>query len=204
VRRAGGLLVAFVLGWLVVISAAQSKLEWYDAPIYPALALVLGLGISILYQDLLALYLPRMGRGRWLLQGCLLLSLFYPGYQAMVRQLIEERHSDYGRGPDGHLGRYISKVARDKPQYEQLMLLTEGTIYPVLQYYRLQEEHTPGRRLDVLPGHQMRQLTAGKVVMFCDRAYRARLDSVFQVVQLHEDYPCQTVLLLPRSSHYAH
>ena len=204
VRRAGGLLVAFVLGWLVVISTALTKLEWYDAPIYPALALVVGLGLSILYQDLLNLYRPRLGRGGWLLQAGLLLTLFYPSYYAVVHQLIDERHSDYGRGSDGHLGRYLTKVAHQQPQFEQLTLITEGNIYPVLQYYKLQEEHTPGRKLDIMQGRDVGQLTAGKVVVFCDRAYRTRLDSAFQVVQLHEDYPCQTVLLLPRPTQGSH
>jgi 4-amino-4-deoxy-L-arabinose transferase-like glycosyltransferase len=204
VRRASGLLLAFVGGWLLVVSTAQSKLEWYDAPIYPALALLVGLGLNILYQDLLGLYRPRLGRGGWVLQVGLLGALFYPAYQTIIRQIIEERHNDYGLGADGHLGRYITKVAHEQPQYSQLILLTGGTVYPVLQYYRLQEEHTPGRQLDVMQAHDMRELTAGKVVMFCDRAYRPRLDSAFQVVQLHEDYPCQTVLLLPRPTPGSH
>lgn len=201
VRRAGGLLAAFVVGWLVVISTAKSKLGWYDAPVYPALALLVGLGISILYQDLLGLYLPRLGRARWLLPVCLVLILFYPSYYAAARRIIEERHSDYGLGPDGYLGRYLTKVARERPQLTHLTALTQGNIYPVLQYYKLQQAHTPGHQLEVLLWPEARQLTAGRVVVFCDRTYRARLDSAFQVIELHDDYPCQTVLLVPRASH---
>ncbi|RZK49826.1 MAG: hypothetical protein EOO59_16205, partial [Hymenobacter sp.] len=69
VRRAVGLLTVFVVGWLAVISISKSKLDWYDAPIYPALALLLGLGLSSLYRDVLNLYLPRFGRwGGWALR----------------------------------------------------------------------------------------------------------------------------------------
>jgi 4-amino-4-deoxy-L-arabinose transferase-like glycosyltransferase len=199
VRRAGGLLVAFVVGWLLVISTAKSKLGWYDAPIYPALALLVGLGLSILYQDLLRLYLPRLGRASWLLPVCLVLTLFYPSYHAAVRRIIEERHSDYALGADGYLGRYVTKVTRERPQLTQLTLLTQGTIYQVLQYYKLQVAHTPGHQLTVLNWPDTHQLAAGQVVMFCNRAYRARLDSTFQVVELHDDSPCQTVLLLPHA-----
>jgi hypothetical protein len=187
VRRAGGLLAAFVVGWLLVISTAKSKLGWYEAPVYPALALLVGLGLSILYQDLLRLYMPRLGRAGWLVQV------------GLVRRIIEERHSDYTLGADGYLGRYITKVTRERPQLAQLTLLTRGTIYQVLQYYKLQVAHTPGHQLTVLNWPDTHQLTAGQVVMFCDRAYRARLDSAFQVVELHDDSPCQTVLLLPHA-----
>lgn len=62
VKRAFLLLTSFILGWLVVISVAESGLEWYDAPIYPALALVVGVGLSIMYEDLMGLYLPQLSR----------------------------------------------------------------------------------------------------------------------------------------------
>jgi hypothetical protein len=158
-----------------------------------------GLGLSILYQDLLRLYMPRLGRAGWLVQVGLVLTLFYPSYHASVRRIIEERHSDYTLGADGYLGRYITKVTRERPQLAQLTLLTRGTIYQVLQYYKLQVAHTPGHQLTVLNWPDTHQLTAGQVVMFCDRTYRARLDSAFQVVELHDDSPCQTVLLLPHA-----
>lgn len=199
VRRALWLLVAFVAGWLVVISTAKSKLEWYDAPIYPALALLVGLGLSILYQNLLGLYLPRVGRaGGWLLRVGLFMAFFYGGYYAIARQIVEERHSDFGAGPDGYLGRYITKVAHDQPQLTDITMLTDGGYYAVLKYYIMQFEHQPDHHLELGHGKDARRLPAGKTVVLCDPTYRAALDSAFQVVELHQDTPCQTLLLLPK------
>lgn len=201
VRWAAGLLVLFIAGWLAVISTAQSKLGWYDAPIYPALALLVGLGLSILYQDLLSLYLPRVGRWKGqLLKGAFLLSLFYGGYYTITHQLIEERHSDFGQGPDGHLGRYINKLSVEEPELADISVLTEGGEYPVLQYYKIQVEHQPGRHLTMTNNRDVRNapVGTGRVVVVCDPAYRAPLDSVFKIVELHQDFPCQTLLLLPR------
>ena len=199
VRRAAGMLAAFVVGWLVVISTAQSKLTWYDAPIYPALALLLGLGLSMLYQHLLGLYL--LGRGwwtGWLIKVSLFGLLFYPGYRTIVRQLADERHSNFNAGYDGYLGRYLTLLQRQQPQVNDVAVFTAGQYYDALQYYKLQFEHTPGNRLNIWPGSGARKLAAGRIVVLCDPAYRVALDSTFRVIELHQDYPCQTVLLAPK------
>ena len=198
-KRAAGLLIAFVVGWLAIISTAQSKLDWYDAPIYPALSLLIGIGLSIFSQELLQAHLPRLGRaGRWLVVAFAFASVFYGPYYAIAHQIIGERHSDYGQGPDGHLGQYVTKLAHEQPQVTKLTLLTHGQENSVLWYYKVEFEQTAGRSLNFISGEQARYLQPGTIVTTCDPAYRAPLDSAFQVVELHQDGQCQTLLLLAR------
>lgn len=198
-RRATGLLLAFVAGWLLVITLAKTKLVWYDAPIYPALALLVGLGLSRLWHDLARLYLPRLSRaGGWALRLGAFVTVFYGSYHAVVRQLIAERHSDYGMGTDGYAGRYLTALAPARPQLAALTLLAHDAHSPVLRYYQLQVAHAPGHHLAVVPGRAARRLPVGSVVVVCDPAYRAALDSTFRVVLLHQEAPCQTLRLLPR------
>ena len=198
-RRAAGLLLAFVGSWLLFISLAQTKLGWYDAPMYPALALLVGLGLARLWHDAARLYLPRLGRaGGWALRLGAFITLFYGSYRAAVQQLIEERHSDFGLGADGHAARYLAALPAARPQLTRLTLLARDAQSPVLQYYQLQVAHTPGHHLAVVPGRLASQLPAGQVVVVCDPSYRAALDSAFRVVLLHEDLPCQMLRLLPR------
>jgi 4-amino-4-deoxy-L-arabinose transferase-like glycosyltransferase len=199
VRRAMTMLVLFVVGWLVVISSAQTKLFWYDAPIYPALALLLGLGLGSIYQDLLGLYLPRISRRqRWFVQAVFVASVLYPAYYVVVRQMVEQRHSNYGDGNNGYLGSYITTLQRDLPQVEKPVLLTDGNYYSVLQYYKIEFQQNTGTPLVVGSNKNVPQLQPGNTVIFCEPACRASLDSIFQVVDLHLDSPCQTVLLLNR------
>ena len=199
-RRAVGLLTAFVIGWLVVISAAKSKLEWYEGPVYPALALLIGIGLSLLYQNLVVLYPQLSGRRGWLAQAALAVGLLYLPYASIFGQLIEERHSDFTLGADAYLGRYLPKLARERPELDKVTLLYRGDNYydAVLHYYRHEFEQWPGHELNARQGKDLHQLTAGTIVTVCDPAYRVALDSTFQLVELHQDYPCQTVLLLAR------
>jgi 4-amino-4-deoxy-L-arabinose transferase-like glycosyltransferase len=199
VRRATGLVLAFVGSWLVVITLAKTKLVWYDAPIYPALALLVGLGLSRLWHDIAGLYLSHLGwAGGWALRVGVFVTFFYGSYHAAVRQLIAERHSDYGMGTDGYAGRYLSALAQARPQLDELTFLARDAHSPVLRYYQLQVAHTRGHRLAVLSGQAASQLRASQVVVVCDPAYRATLDSAFRVVLLHQEAPCQTLRLLPR------
>jgi 4-amino-4-deoxy-L-arabinose transferase-like glycosyltransferase len=199
VRRAMGLLTSFIVGWLVVISTSKSKLEWYDAPVYPALAMLIGLGIYIVYQDLVKLYLPQLGRlSSWAVRLIIFTTLFYTGYYTIIHQIIDERHSDYGAGPDGYLGRYVTKLMHERPDIDNLTLLTSSGDYrAVLKYYELIFANAPGRKLTPMMAKDARVLQPGKVVVLCDQAHRAALDSAFQVVELHQDFPCKTLLLLP-------
>lgn len=199
VKRAAGLLAAFIVGWLVVISSAQSKLDWYDAPIYPALALMVGIGLNLVYEGVTGAYWPRLGRfAAWLVPAAAIVCVFYVPYHTIVRQLIEERHSDHGAGPDGYMGSYLTKLAHEQPQIDTLSLLSNGMQNSVLRYYKFEFEQTPGRSLTSIVGEGAQKLAPGAVVTICDPALRAPLDSVFQVIELHQDAPCQTVLLAQR------
>jgi len=199
VRRAGGLLLVAALSWLLLISSAATKLEWYGLPAYPPLALLTGLGLDFFYHDLLALNLPRLPRAlAWPLRVGLVLLLFYFPFRAIMRQLIDERRSDFGLGPDAHLARYVGEVVREQPALDSLTLLSKGGYNPVLQYYRTALGLSDHKTIAVRYGGEARLLRPGTVVLVCDPAYRARLDSLFQLVTMHQQEPCETVLLLPR------
>jgi 4-amino-4-deoxy-L-arabinose transferase-like glycosyltransferase len=198
-RRAALLLLLFVSGWLAVVSASVSRHDWYDAPMYPALALLVGLGLAIFYQDVLSLYLHRLHRWQgWALQLALVLGVFYVPYEAIIHQLIQERHSDYHQGPDGYLGRYLPAAVHAQPQVNDMTVLYAGDYNAVLTYYQLVYQ-AQGKQVVARAGNTARSLQPGTVAVVCNPAYRAQLDSTFRLVALHEDLPCQTVLLLPRT-----
>ena len=69
-RRQAYLLVGFVLGFLLFVTLASKKLDRYALPMFPSLALLAGLGLWTVYEEL-AGRLARAGRDarRWLLVG---------------------------------------------------------------------------------------------------------------------------------------
>jgi 4-amino-4-deoxy-L-arabinose transferase-like glycosyltransferase len=199
VRRGAVLLLLFAGGWLAVVSASASRHDWYDAPMYPALALLMGLGLAIFYQDVMQLYLPRLSRWQGLaLQLAVVVGVFYAPYSAIIDQLIAERHSNFNIGSDGYLGRYLPKVLQDQPQLTDLTVVGEDHYNAALFYYQLVFA-TQGVKTVNTTGNRAGSLPTGTIAVVCDPVFRARLDSAFHTVQLHEEEPCQTLLLLPRT-----
>ena len=200
-RRGVLLLLCFAGGWLAVVSSSVSRHDWYDAPMYPALALLVGLGLAVLYQDVLGLYLPRLARWQGLaLQVVVLLGLFFGPYRAIIDQLIEERHSNFNNSWEGYLGGYLTTVLHDQPQLDNLTVLHSGNYNAVLTYYQM-AYGAQGRRIATRAGAQARTLQPGTVVLLCNPADRVRLDSTFHLMPLHDDdSACQLVLLLPRAN----
>jgi len=199
IRRVVLLLLTFVAGWLLVVSTSASQYPWYDAPIYPALAVLAGLGLALLYRDVLGRYQPQLRAWQHLAVqlGVGLLILLVP-YHAIMRQIIEERYIDYGNEWDGHLGRYIVTLSKERPGLDSLTVLFRNDYNAVLDYYQYVHNLKPGNKMVIGGGQYASTLPARSVVVVCNPAYRAALDTAFQVVELHKQEPCQTLLLLPK------
>lgn len=200
VHRAVWLLLAVVVGWLLVISSAANEYLWYDAPIYPAMALLAGIGLAVLFRDVLGRYQAQLPAWQYkgLQLGIGLLVLLLP-YRAIIRQIIEERYSDYGEGVDGHLARYLVTLSKQHPELDSLTVLRNGGSYnAVFDFYKHVHNIKPGHQMVVGGAQYGPTLPPGTVVVLCNPAHRVPLDSAFRVVALDQREPCQTLLLLPK------
>lgn len=196
VRRAGGLLLLFVLGWLLVLSGSATKIDWYAIPTYPPLALLIGLGLDFLYHDVLAAYLPRLPRwGGWLLRGALVLLVFFLPYRATMNQLISQRQGDLGIDSDNSLARYLVETMRSRTWVSTPTLLYKGGYNAALAFYSKVFNDLEHRSIVVRYVGEHRQLQPGTTVLVCDPIYRTRLDSAFQLTTVYQDFPCETIML---------
>lgn len=199
VRRAGSYLLLFVVGWLGVLSTSATKIDWYAIPAYPPLALLIGLGLDFLYHDVVAANLPRVAQvWAWPLRIGLIVGLFYFPYRAVMRHLVEERTSDYGMGPDAHLARYVGLLDRTQPDLNKLTLLHQNGYNGALVYYQTVLAEQKQKTIEIRETTNLRAIEPGTIVLACDPAYRVRLDSAYNLVTLHQDLPCESILLASR------
>ncbi|AII51814.1 hypothetical protein N008_07430 [Hymenobacter sp. APR13] len=87
-------------------------------------------------------------------------------------------------------------MLRQQPQLDSVTILYSGGYNATLTFYKFTYKHQQQKELTIFPGTAIRALKPGMVTLLCNAEYRARLDSVFQVMELHQDQPCQTLLLL--------
>lgn len=80
--------------YLLIISLSQTKLEWYDAPLFPLFALLISLGLYSLHH----LTIARIGQKKRLASGIiisLLLSLYLLlPYKRIMKKVFEEDYQD--------------------------------------------------------------------------------------------------------------
>jgi len=197
-RHAAQLAALFAAGWLLVVSASASRHDWYAAPLFPALALLIGIGLAVFYRDLMAIYLPQLNRRQgWMLRAAVVLGVLFAPYRAIMDQIVHERHSNFDNGPDGYIGRSLTDVLEEQPQLTNLTVLYEGQYNGSLAYYA-GAYAKQGRTIIGRDGHTARQLEPGTIVLACNPVYKAQLDSAFTLLTIHQDDQCQTVLIQAR------
>lgn len=194
-RHAVVLLALFSVMWLVVISSAQTKLEWYDAPVYPALSLLVGLGLWWLGRPLVQAYFATP-QNQYLAAIGLILLVFYAPYQQVIEKIHSERHSEYGLGPTARLGSYLRRLHRDQPLADTLQILYPGGYDARLIYYRLTYPQRFQTHLNLVSPDEQRLLRPGQLAVVCDPNDAQRLDSLYQYELLHSAENCRTLLLL--------
>lgn len=185
-RRLGGLLALFLGNWLLVISLARTKLEWYTAPMLPPLALLLALALGAAYE---------WARGRWLgqrpalLAGALAVGLVALPYGLTIRRIVLDRRGDLAWGG---LNSYNSYLGGYRPARlpAQLLVYYPITYYGGLQFY----QEVQARRglavarcsTDSLPAN----LAPGSRILVCLPHLRARLRQRYRVRLLDQREVC--------------
>ena len=197
VRHAVVFLALFSISWLVVISSSQTKLEWYDAPIYPPLALLVGLSIAWLGHAIVDTYFTT-SLGQRLALASLLLSLAYAPYQTIVQQIIDERHSDYGTGTTSYIGRYLRRLHKEIPPIDSLYVIYPGGYDARLDFYDIAYQQQYHQKLTMVWHNTQNSLRPRNVVVVCDPAEEQQLDSLYQTLPLHSNETCHTLLIIKR------
>jgi 4-amino-4-deoxy-L-arabinose transferase-like glycosyltransferase len=190
-RRLSGLLTLFLANWLLVISLAQTKLEWYTAPMLPPLALLLALALGAAYAWARSRWLAGgwLARRPALLASALAVGLVALPYGLAIRRIVLDRHGDLVLGG---LNRYNAYLGGYRAPQRPAQLLV---YYPITYYGGLQfDQEVQARRgltvtrcsTDSLPT----KLGAGHRVLVCLPHLLVRLRQHYRVRLLDEREAC--------------
>lgn len=183
--------------FMVVISAASTKLAWYDAPLYPLLALVLGGGLAALARRVAG---PAAAPQRW--RGALLLALaVVPSVVALHRRLAKVHAHRYDEAALAY-GRYLHEpAARPVRRFTALHRSTSPatqTYNAPLDFYALAYRHQhPADTVEV--SYTAAGFAPGRVVVVCGAAALAEVQQHHRTRTLYRADSCRTLqVLAPR------
>ncbi|RTQ47593.1 phospholipid carrier-dependent glycosyltransferase [Hymenobacter gummosus] len=185
---------AVALGFLLVISTVQTRMTWYDAPVFPILALQAAAGLTWTGQ-ILARHFQRRVSYRAALAGALaVLALPYLAQWQYVRQLQQSRLLD----PQLLYGRHLRAQARQLPAVREYLVATLPVLNDSPEFYCMAAEFNHGHRTTRTTYNALDQARPGQTVVSCgSQSTRPWLQRYDTQVLLRTD-SCVTLRLLRR------
>lgn len=187
----GRVLTAVVSSFLLVISLAQTKLFWYDAPAFPLLALLVAAGLTVgfrLLRQAAGLQVSPWG----LLAGVLGVAAFpYLNQVQYLRQLSKYRF-------DNHqlvYGHHLRQQWQQQPELQAYTLGTDGSFNDVPEFYRMAAEYQQGHAVTRRAAWQTTESRPGDVVVVCGQKATQAWQTTFQTEILVQSDSCRTLRL---------
>jgi len=180
--------------YLVLLSVIQTKLTWYDAPIYPALSLIAALGVVLLARAAAAQFRLPSFKPVWLVLGSLL--LFWGPYSQLMGQLVlahRQRYSESGV----QFGRYLQAQREAQPGITTYTVLDPTFYNGSMEWYAKVAQTVHGQQVAQRPSDQLAQFTAGETLVICDGHLRRQLQQQRHVQVLWQLDSCATLRILP-------
>jgi 4-amino-4-deoxy-L-arabinose transferase-like glycosyltransferase len=180
--------------FLLVISFAQTKLPWYNAPFYPITSLIIGLGISDFLNFLIKISRIKKSYYRQLFCTIVIFLIFSkPYYNLTYKKIVNndgkifwEQTQEIYRYKD-----YLNQLAQVKPKLTQYSIIQDKALTPVKFYIKTYN----------LKGYLIKQkstknqLVDNEVAVTCISTIATQLKNKYNLKILHQDSPCYTFLV---------
>ncbi|MCA8832433.1 ArnT family glycosyltransferase [Hymenobacter pini] len=191
----GRALAPIVGSFLLVISLAETKLVWYDAPAFPLLALLAAAAGTVLFRHAQQHAGGRPVRYAGRVAAVLGLAASpYLNQVQYLRQLSKHRF-------DNHqlvYGHHLQQQWRQHPELWTYTLGTDGSFNDAPLYYQLAAQYQQGHTVARRPAWQAAQSSPGDVVVVCGQKALRAWQTSFQTEPLIQSDSCRTLRLGPR------
>jgi 4-amino-4-deoxy-L-arabinose transferase-like glycosyltransferase len=179
---------------LLILSLTRSKLAWYDAPLYPLLALLAAAGLVWAARALAAQYRWQPRPARLLLLPLLVVAGPYADRLAHLRELQQRRLEN----PTLLYGRHLAAQVAQRPELREYLVATDSLYNDSPEFYRVAAEMRYGHRSGWVQPEYAGQPGPGTLVVACGAAARRPWLARYQTETLLQTDSCVTLRLLQR------
>jgi 4-amino-4-deoxy-L-arabinose transferase-like glycosyltransferase len=174
-------LLLVVISFLLLISVSKTKLEWYDAPVYPLLAILVASGIESLYLFLK----EKIQVNPIILFLVFCIAVFGMPYRNILASVYLPTHN--------HPMNYYAGFMKKLPEYKNYTLVSMSHNAQITFYKKVYNEK----------GYQLsqkfpNQLQVGETAMICEEEARDSMNSQFEYIVLEEWRTCRLVRIIGR------
>lgn len=183
VRRFSLFALCFYAVLLLIISIARTKLPWYDAPVYPFISLLVGIGLNLLYERLIRSFPAR----KTAIMAGFTLLLFIPYGLLAARAAAQDKKDK--QEPVAALGYLLHDFNQKFPTVTNYTVLTAESYHGPLDFYVLKY----AAEGDTLQDGRIENITAdlqpSEVILISEPGLKDQLLTRYQVKELYKsDY----------------
>jgi 4-amino-4-deoxy-L-arabinose transferase-like glycosyltransferase len=171
------LLLLVIVTFLLAISKGQTKLNWYDSPIYPAMSILAAFSLSEFFRVLDIKYQYKM--------GLILIIFIFPYYK-----VIKTTYLPKPLYPQNEYGLFMRKIESPKKYYVSQI----GYNSHILFYKRMYNQR--GYEIKTI---YPKSLNKGDTVLLCEKRSIEIVDSIFTYNLLIENRGCKFVEIISKN-----
>ena len=180
--------------FLLTLACTQTRLPWYDAPVYPLLALLAAAGLLQMARAVAALQQWRPGA--LARAGVLALVASLP-YWAQCRALVRTYDARYQQ-PELWVGNHLRHQAQALPAVRDYYYGPRSGYSESLLFYQAAAELQYGHRIERVPPWELNKTSAGHLVVVCGAATRRHWETFYRTSVVLQTDSCVTLRLEAR------
>ncbi|MFP5270918.1 MAG: ArnT family glycosyltransferase [Coleofasciculus sp.] len=186
----------YLSSYLLIVSFAQTKLPWYDAPVYPLASMIVGIGLSEILNLTISELQIDYGFKRQLLIGILVSSIFVIPYLDTVYNKIYKHQGiiyDWSQPDNPQLmyGDYFKKLNRTYPKLRNLSVVNNDYNAHLLFYTKVYNLNSYSIQLKSSKDN----IFDDEIVVTCDFKIKSYLEQEYNLKLLNASYPCYTFVV---------
>jgi 4-amino-4-deoxy-L-arabinose transferase-like glycosyltransferase len=188
-RNVSVLIAAFCVSYMGLISYPLVKLEWYDAPLYPMFALVIGIGFMNIFTFLEPYFKNSLLKNS--LGICVICAIFYQPYFRIIGQLQLREPKDSLEKE----GFYMRELSLKKADVNYKILMTNNDIehLDVAHFYMKSQNWYHSKNIKLI--RDTLQIQMGDTILCCQDKNLKYLNTHFKPQFLDSLNDCKLLIV---------
>ena len=194
IKNVGIFAIFYLTCYFTIISLGKTKITWYSLPIYPIASLVIGVGLTEIFNAILnSFHIDNLKRQ--LIFSLTAIAIFILPYFDITYNLVYKQDllsSD--RNSEVIYGDYFEQIFKDMPQLTKFTAVSNEYNAHLL-FYAKSANLTKNYSISSVfkyQSHKPNKFTPGEVVVTCKSDVTKRLAEKYNLKLLHSNDSCST------------
>lgn len=183
-RSFGTFAFILIVAYFFTISGSQTKLEWYDAPMFPLIAWLVALVLTQVHDGLVEWFSRGEGVPKWIFTGLLVLMIFARPYTLIIDKVYEPEDTWSAR----QYGYYFNFKRETEPEFKEFTVMEFGRNHHI-DFYKDLYNWKYG--YNVKKTWYPEELEPGELVYSCDWGSINKMHELFHVNEVETFNTCR-------------